>query len=94
MTGNLHTRAQECFERSLIEEISSADRDWLDQHLRNCPDCAREISTTREILAPYGAFRSPCPATSSHARNFACDFVHRNPHKLRTVIFFSGSSRR
>ena len=54
MIDNLHTRALEYFERSLIEEISSADRDWLDQHLRNCPDCAREISSTREIL---GALR-------------------------------------
>jgi hypothetical protein len=55
MTGNLHTRAQELFANSLLEPIDTADRSWLDQHLRDCPDCAREIISTQELL---GALRS------------------------------------
>ena len=54
MTDNLHARAQEFFAKSLVEEISSADRTWLDQHLRECPDCAREVLSTRDVL---GALR-------------------------------------
>ncbi|HEY2120475.1 MAG TPA: hypothetical protein VGH37_14895 [Candidatus Acidoferrum sp.] len=55
MTENLHTRAQEFFAKSLVEGISSADRAWLDQHLRDCPDCAREILATQDLL---GALRN------------------------------------
>lgn len=54
MIDNPHARAQRCFEKSLVEELSAMDRDWLDQHLRDCPDCAREILSTQEIL---GALR-------------------------------------
>ena len=50
MTDNLHTRAQDFFAKSLVEEISSADRAWLDQHLGDCPDCAREILSTQNLL--------------------------------------------
>lgn len=51
MTENLHGRAQEFFAKSLVEGIPSADRAWLDQHLRDCPDCAREILATQDVLA-------------------------------------------
>ena len=54
MIDNPHARAQQCFEKSLVEELSAMDRDWLDQHLRDCPDCAREILSTQELL---GALR-------------------------------------
>ncbi len=50
----LHTRAQELFVKSLVEGIAPADRSLLDQHLRDCPDCAREIISTQELL---GALR-------------------------------------
>jgi hypothetical protein len=55
MTDSLHTRAQELFAKSLVEGISSADRTWLDQHLRDCLDCSRAIIATQEIL---GALRN------------------------------------
>jgi hypothetical protein len=55
MTENLHARAQEFFARSLVEGISSADRTWFDQHLRDCANCAREILSTQDVL---GALRS------------------------------------
>ena len=61
MTENLHTRAQEFFARSLLEGISSGDRAWLDQHLRDCPDCTREIVLTQDVL---GALRRiPIPVS-------------------------------
>lgn len=62
MTENLHTRAQELFAQSQVEGISGSDRSWLDEHLRNCAECAGEIQGTQELL---GAFRS-VPVTVPH----------------------------
>jgi anti-sigma factor RsiW len=50
MSENLHIRAQQLFAESLIEGLSSADQSWLDAHLRECEDCARQIASTRELL--------------------------------------------
>ena len=55
MTETPHARAQELSAQSLVEGISSSDRLWLDEHLRDCPECAGEIRMTQELL---GAFRS------------------------------------
>jgi hypothetical protein len=55
MTESLHVRAQDLFAKSLVEGIVSTDRTWLDQHLRDCRDCAREILGTQELL---GALRN------------------------------------
>ena len=55
MTENAHARAQELFAKSQVEGISGADRTWLDAHLRDCAECAREIVSTQELL---GALRS------------------------------------
>lgn len=55
MSETLHTRAQQLFAQSLVEGISSPDRAWLDEHLRNCPECAREIVSTQDVL---GALRN------------------------------------
>jgi anti-sigma factor RsiW len=51
----LHTRAQKLFAQSIVEELGPPDRAWLDVHLHECADCAREIATMRELL---GALRS------------------------------------
>ena len=50
MTDNLHIRAQTLFAQSLVEGLSAADQSWLDAHLRECAECARETVSTREIL--------------------------------------------
>ena len=55
MSEILHSRAQQLLSQSLIEGISTSDQNWLDAHLRECADCAREAETTRELL---GALRS------------------------------------
>jgi hypothetical protein len=47
---DLHQRAQQLFAQSLVEGISAADRAWLDEHLRECDDCAREIASTGQLL--------------------------------------------
>jgi len=50
MTDNLHIRAQKFFAQSLVEGLTQADQSWLDQHLRECADCARETASTHELL--------------------------------------------
>jgi hypothetical protein len=50
MTENLHIRAQKFFAQSLVEGLSHPDQSWLDQHLHECADCAREIASTQELL--------------------------------------------
>lgn len=50
MNENLHIRAQKLFAQSLVEGLPGADQSWLDQHLRECADCARETASTHELL--------------------------------------------
>jgi hypothetical protein len=50
MNENPHIRAQKLFAQSLLEGLSGAERFWLDQHLHECADCARETSRTNDLL--------------------------------------------
>jgi hypothetical protein len=50
MNENVHQRAQQLFAQSLVEGISAGDRASLDEHLRECGDCAREIASTGQLL--------------------------------------------
>ena len=51
MSETAHTRAQELFSHAVVEGLSATDQAWLDAHLQECDECAREIATTRELLA-------------------------------------------
>jgi len=50
MNENLHVRAQKLFAQSLVEGLAGAEQSWLEEHLRECTDCARETSATHELL--------------------------------------------
>ena len=50
MSENLHVRAQKLIAESLVEGLSPTDQSWLDQHLRECPECSNEASTARALL--------------------------------------------
>ena len=50
MSETPHERAQQLFAQSLVEGLSSADQAWLDAHLHDCNDCARQTASTRELL--------------------------------------------
>ena len=50
MNENLHIRAQKLFAQLLVEGLTGADQSWLEQHLRGCADCSREIASTQELL--------------------------------------------
>jgi hypothetical protein len=53
MSGNLHQRAQQLFAQSLVEGLSRDDQAWLDSHLQECSDCAREATCTQELLRSF-----------------------------------------
>jgi hypothetical protein len=50
VSENVHQRAEQLFARSLVEGLSSSDQTWLQQHLRDCADCARQTSSNQELL--------------------------------------------
>lgn len=50
MNETLHQRAQRLMAESLVEGIAAPDQSWLTHHLRECADCARDASATREAL--------------------------------------------
>lgn len=50
MSENLHQRAQQLFSQSLIEGLAASDQQWLDAHLRDCGECAKEIASTSQLL--------------------------------------------
>ncbi|MGA3176290.1 MAG: hypothetical protein ABSE19_02970 [Candidatus Acidiferrum sp.] len=50
MNENLHQRAQRLLAESLVEGIAAPDQAWLEQHLRECADCAREAAAAQELL--------------------------------------------
>jgi anti-sigma factor RsiW len=50
MNENLHQRSQQLFAQSLVEGISADDRTWLDEHIRQCGECAREFASTGQLL--------------------------------------------
>ncbi len=52
MIDDPHTRARQMIDRERVEEvISSADRAWLANHLRDCDACARAAEQTDQALA-------------------------------------------
>jgi len=53
MTENPHVRAQTLFAQSLVEGLGAAEQSWLDAHLRECAECAREAVNTRELLHAF-----------------------------------------
>jgi hypothetical protein len=53
MSENLHHRAKQLFDESLVERVSSADQSWLDAHLRDCAECSREIARTQQLLRSF-----------------------------------------
>ena len=51
MSENIHQRAQQLFAQSLVEGLSAAEQSWLEAHLRECPACALQTGSTRELLS-------------------------------------------
>ena len=49
--SNQHQRAAELMFRALVESLGENERQWLDQHLAECVECAQHSGQTAEMVA-------------------------------------------
>jgi hypothetical protein len=61
MTNTLHTRAETLIAKERIEGISTAEQEWLGQHLRECTQCAERASATQQALRSLRTVSVPLP---------------------------------
>jgi hypothetical protein len=61
MTNKLHTRAETLIAKERIEGISTAEQEWLGQHLRECTQCAERASATQQALRSLRTVSVPLP---------------------------------
>jgi hypothetical protein len=61
MTNKLHTRAETLIAKERIEGISTAEQEWLGQHLRECAQCAETASATQQALRSLRTLSVPLP---------------------------------
>ncbi len=62
MSGMDHARAEEQFSDYVDGELAAADRSALDEHLRGCEQCRRELASFQQTI---GAMRGARSATTS-----------------------------
>ncbi len=51
MKRNIHQRALQLSIQSLVTELKSNERGWLEEHLAGCASCSEEIAMRNELLA-------------------------------------------
>ena len=61
MNNDLHVRASRLIAEGRVEGISGRDREWLDQHLADCPDCNRLACATDRALESLRSLSVPLP---------------------------------
>jgi hypothetical protein len=61
MNNDLHVRAGRLIAEDRVEGISGGDREWLDQHLADCPGCNRLASATGSALESLRSLSVPLP---------------------------------
>jgi anti-sigma factor RsiW len=47
---NLHERARQLLDESVVERLRPADEAWLREHLAACSDCAKQAAATQNVL--------------------------------------------
>lgn len=62
MPDDLHATAERLILQEQVEGISTEERDWLDQHLERCADCAQLARRTSDALRSLRAVSIPLPA--------------------------------
>jgi hypothetical protein len=61
MSENVHTRAQQLMDKSLIEGLAATEQIWLDGHFRECAECSAQARQTQEMLSAFRAVAVPLP---------------------------------
>jgi hypothetical protein len=56
MQFNDHERAQHLADKALVEGISADEQNWLDDHTKNCAECAEHVQLSAKIVRGFNAF--------------------------------------
>lgn len=62
MNAKSHERAEHLIAQERVEEISVAEREWLERHLKECAVCARSARSTEQALRSLRSLSVPIPA--------------------------------
>lgn len=63
MSVDVHARAGQLIAQERVEEISAAERSWLEQHLAECERCAEQARATEEAIRTLRGVAIPLPRT-------------------------------
>jgi anti-sigma factor RsiW len=96
MSEDVHARAGQLIAQERVEGISQADRQWLEQHLHDCPRCAAQGLLTEEAVRALRAVAVPLPRTLAsraqmRVRLRAQELREREP-RLRMIWIVCGLS--
>ena len=61
MSRETHGRAYRLIAEERVEGLVDADREWLSQHLSECPECEQRARATENALASLRALSVPMP---------------------------------
>jgi hypothetical protein len=61
MSKELHARAEQLIAQERIEGISTADQNWLRQHLAECEACAARATSTQQAIRSLRGLSVPLP---------------------------------
>jgi hypothetical protein len=92
MTTDLHSRARQLFAQERVEGLSTADSDWLAQHLQQCTECsafAQEMENGLRMLrsAPVPFPKDLANRTQFRVRLRAQELREREPrHRLLWAV--------
>jgi anti-sigma factor RsiW len=70
MNEELHVRAKELIARQRVEGISEAERLQLEDHLRNCEQCAEVARATEEAIRSLRGLSVPIPRALASRTQF------------------------
>lgn len=61
MNEEVHVRTKRLIAQERVEGISAEERQWLDEHLSDCPACAELAMTTAQVIRSLRAVSVPLP---------------------------------
>jgi hypothetical protein len=96
MSEDVHTRASHLIAQERVEEISAAERQWLERHLQECEDCAAQARLTEEAVRALRGVAVALPRTLAsrtqmRVRMRAQELREREP-RLRMIWIACGLS--
>jgi hypothetical protein len=65
-----HERARHLADKALVEGISGGEQQWLDDHTKNCAECAEHVQLSAKLVRGFNAFSFELdPATNVRAQD-------------------------